>query len=340
MKKSVSQFISGLLIGIIIAVSGFALYVKNSKQDASKDGQKVLKLAHNQNNLHPVSIAIKSMKKRLEELSGGKLSLDIHGSGSLGDTSSCIEQLNSGLLDISTSSAAFMEAFVPEMGLFSLPYIFVDGNHYWRVLNGTLGKKLLQAGESKKLRGLCYFDAGSRSFYTKEKTINNPADLKGLKIRVMKSPIAMDMVKCLGGSATPISFGELYTALQQGVVDGAENNPPSFFTTKHYTVCKNLSMDEHTRVPDILLISTLTWNKLSVQEKKWLQQAANEASAYQRELWAKKTKDTLEAVKEAGVKITYPDKKPFMEKVKPMYKPYDGTKIGKMLKEIEKMKDK
>ncbi|UDQ99069.1 TRAP transporter substrate-binding protein [Lentisphaerota bacterium WC36G] len=336
MKKSVSNFLSGLLIGIIVSVSSFALFVKYNKN--SGDGKKVLKLAHNQDNKHPVHLALVQMKKRLEELSNGTISMNIHGSSVLGNTANCIEQLSTGKLDLSTSSVANMEAFVPEMGLFSLPYIFEDGEHYWNVLNGKLGKTLLQAGESKKLRGLCYFDAGSRSFYTKNKAINTPDDLKGLKIRVMSSPIAIDMVKCLGGSATPIAFGELYGALQQGVVDGAENNPPSFYTTKHYNVCKFLSMDEHTRVPDTLLISTITWDKLSPQERKWLQIAADEASKLQRELWAKKTTDALKAVEEAGIKINYPDKKLFMEKVKPMYKPYEGSKIGNMLKEIDKLK--
>ena len=339
MKKSVSQFIAGILMGILISVSGFALYVKHGKSgvNAGQGEQTVIKLAHNLDSKHPVNIALEKMKDRLDELSGGKMTLDIHGGGVLGGTSDCIEQLQSGVLDISTSSAAFMEAFVPELGVFSLPYIFFDNNHYWKVLNSELGKKLLQSGENKKLRGLCYFDAGSRSFYTKDKAINVPADLKSLKVRVMGSKIAMDMVKALGGAPTPISFGELYTALQQGVVDAAENNPPSFYTNKHHNVCKRLSMDEHTRVPDMLLISTLTWNKLSSQQQKWLQQAADEASAYQRKLWDEKTKDALKKVQEEGVIVNYPDKKPFMEKVKPMLKSYDGTKIGKILKEIEAM---
>lgn len=334
MKKSVSQFIAGLLIGILISVSGFALYVKSSKTE-NQSQQKTLKLAHNLDQSHPVHLAVVYMKKRLKELSGDKMTLDLYPSGVLGSTSSCIEQLQNDSLAISTSSASSLEAFVPELGVFSLPYLFRNDKHYWDVLDSNLGMKLLQAGENKKIRGLCYFDAGSRNFYTKTKAINTPDDLKSLKVRVMNSKTAIDMVKALGGSPTPISFGELYTALQQGIVDAAENNLPSFYSNKHYEVCKKLSMDEHTRVPDMLLISTSVWNKLSVQEQKWLQQAAKEASVYQRKLWKEKTEDALVKIKKEGVEVTYPDKKLFMKKVQPLLKSHDGTKIGKLLKEIK-----
>lgn len=220
------------------------------------------------------------------------------------------------------SSAAVMEGFAPNFKVLSLPYIFKGKEHQFEVLDGDIGKELMLEGEKYWLRGLTFYDAGSRSFYTKDAPVETPADLEGKKIRVMPSNTAINMVQELGGSPTPISYGELYTALQQGVVDAAENNPPSFFFSRHYEVCKFYSINEHTSIPDILLISTIVWNSLSEQEQQWLQEAAEESAEYQRELWAKSEQESLEAVEAAGVTITYPDKSKFAEQVEPMYESY------------------
>jgi TRAP-type C4-dicarboxylate transport system substrate-binding protein len=170
---------------------------------------------------------------------------------------------------------------------------------------------------------LCFFDAGSRSFYTKDKPIFQPSDLEGLKIRTQESPTSMKMVEALGGSPTPISWGELYSALQQGVVDGAENNPPSFYLSRHYEVCKYYSLDEHTSVPDILLISTKTWKDLTPEHQVILQEAANQALQMQKVLWKESSNHALEQVKKAGIEILYPDKKLFSEKIEPLYEEYN-----------------
>ena len=159
----------------------------------------------------------------------------------------------------------------------------------------------------------------SRSFYTKERPINHPDDLRGLKIRVMPSPSAVNMVRAMGGSPTPISWGELYTALQGGVVDGAENNPPSFYLSNHFEVCRYYSLNEHSTIPDVLLMSTKIWNTLSEEEQRWLQEAATESAEYQRKLWAESEQYSLEQAKAAGVQIIYPDKGPFIEKVQFLY---------------------
>jgi TRAP-type C4-dicarboxylate transport system substrate-binding protein len=169
---------------------------------------------------------------------------------------------------------------------------------------------------------LCFYDAGSRSFYTKNKPILKPDDLRGLKIRTQESPTSVKLVKALGGSATPIAWGELYTALQQGVVDGAENNPPSFYLSRHYEVCKHYALDEHTMVPDVLIISTIIWNDLSDQEKKWIQEAANESYEYQKKVWKESTEEALREVEKAGVQIYYPDKTLFEKKVEPLIEEY------------------
>lgn len=288
----------------------FALFVSCKKENAVKS----IKLAHSLGVTHPVHEAMVFMADKVKENSKGKLIVEIYPSSQLGSERQCLELLQIGSLGMTKVSAAVMENFSPKLKVFGYPYLFRNNEHRFKVYDGEIGQKLLIDGENYWLRGLTYFDAGNRSFYTKTKPIEKPEDLQGMKIRVMQSPTAIEMVETLGGAPTPISWGELYTALQQGVVDGAENNLPSFFTSKHYEVCKYFSVDEHTSIPDVLVISTIIWKTLTEEEKKWLMGAVQEATNYQRELWAKAEKEALKSIKEAGVKVNEPDKAIFEKK--------------------------
>jgi len=278
------------------------------------------------------------MAEKAAEKSGGRMRIDIYPSGQLGAERDLIELLQIGSLAMTKVSTAQLEGFVPEIKIFGVPYVFRDDEHRWKVLNGEIGKRLLLAGEKYFLRGMCYYDAGSRSFYTKDTPVNTPKDLEGLKIRVMRSITSVKMVQSLGGSATPISFGELYSALQQGVVDGAENNPPSFYSSRHYEVCKYYCLDEHSSVPDILLMSKVVWESLSTEEQKWLQESVDESVEYQKKLWNEASDEALNEVQKAGVNILYPDKSPFRESVKEMHNSYKGTPIYDLIREIENIK--
>jgi len=298
----------------------------------------VLKLAHALDIVHPVHRGMVFMSEKIEEHSNGKMRIDIYPGGQLGAERELIELLQIGSLAMTKVSTAPLEAFVPEMQIFGIPYLFRDQEHRWKVLNSPTGRRLLLSGESFFLRGLCYYDAGSRSFYSVNKPVLSPADLRGMKIRVMKSITAVQMIQALGGSPTPIPWGELYTALQQGVVDGAENNAPSFYSSHHYEVCPYYSIDEHTAVPDILLISTLVWNNLTQQEKGWLQQAVDESVVYQKKLWKESTQEALEEVQKAGVEIIYPDKQPFLEAVQSMHDSHKGTPLYDLIQEIKEIK--
>ena len=299
---------------------------------------RVLKLAHGLDPSHPVHSAMVYMADRCKEISNGELSIDIYPSGQLGSEQQCVELLQIGSLAITKVSAAVMESFTEEFKVLGLPYVFRSKEHSFNVLDGEIGDELLLSTEPYWIRGLCFYDAGSRSFYTIDTPINHPDDLKGLKIRVMKSITAMEMVKAQGGSPTPISWGELYTALQSGVVDGAENNPPSFYTSHHYEVCKYYSLNEHTMVPDVLIISQKVWKKLSEQERLWLQQAAEESVPVERELWAKSEKESLKIVEEAGVNIIYPDKEPFSDKVSELLESYrENEKLYDLITRIREV---
>ena len=290
-----------------------------------------LRLGHALDTQHPVHKAMVILGQEIEKQSEGKLTLNIYPSGQLGGERECLELLQIGSLDITKVSAAVLENFIPEYKVFSVPYMFRDKAHTFSVFDSEIGEGLLLKGEKFRLRGLTFYDAGSRSFYMKEAPVKSPSDLVGKKIRVQKSNMAVAMVNDLGGSPTPISWGELYTALQQGVVDGAENNPPSFFTSKHYEVCKFYSLDEHTAVPDVLLIGTDTWSRLTDQQKEWVKKAVKVSTTVQRELWATSEKESIAAVKKAGVQVVYPEKKPFEEQTKGILQLFDGNEEMKSL---------
>ncbi len=323
----------------ICLISLIALSVITFSSCADETNVKRIKIAHGLDQSHPVHKAMLYLAKVAAEKSHGELQITIYPSQQLGTERECIELLQIGSLGMTKVSSSVLEGFAPDFKVFSLPYIFRDDKHKFNFFESEAGKSLLRSTEKFRLRGLCYYDAGSRSFYTKEKPVLTPDDLKGLKIRTQESPTSVQLVNALGGSATPIAWGELYTALQQGVVDGAENNPPSFYTSKHYEVCKYYSLDEHTSVPDVLLISTVVWNELSDQEKQWLQEAADESYEYEKKLWKQATEEALEAVKKAGVHVYYPDKTLFEEKVKPLIEEFKSDKeISDLIDRIKAIK--
>ncbi|NMB80756.1 MAG: TRAP transporter substrate-binding protein [Ignavibacteria bacterium] len=285
---------------------------------SKESGTKRIKIGHGLDQTHPVHKAMLYLAERAAEKSNGKIQITVYPSQQLGTERECLELLQIGSLGMTKVSSSVLEGFVPDFKVFSLPFIFSTEKQKFDFFESSDGKDLLKSTQKFWLRGLCYYDAGNRSFYTKSKPILTPDDLKGLKIRTQESPTSVKLVRALGGSATPIAWGELYTALQQGVVDGAENNPPSFYLSRHYEVCKFYSLNEHTSVPDVLLISTVIWDDLSPQEQQWIQEAADESYQYQKKLWKEATEEALREVQKAGVKIFYPDKAPFEEKVKPL----------------------
>jgi tripartite ATP-independent transporter DctP family solute receptor len=276
-------------------------------------------MGHAQVVSHPVHNAMVFLGRRLEEKSGGRIKVKVYPNQQLGTERELVELLQIGSLGMTKVSAASLEAFSPEISVFGLPYLFRDDAHMNMVLKGEIGKELLVSTEKFWLRGLCFYDAGKRSFYSKSEPIAIPEDLAGLKIRVQESKMAINMVQGMGGSPTPVAYGELYTALQQGIVDAAENNPPSFYNSRHYEVCKFYSIDEHTAIPDVVLVSTKVWEGLNLEEQKWLQEAANESAVYQEGLWKEAVEEALREVQKAGVKISYPSKEPFLEKVSSVY---------------------
>ncbi|MDP5040269.1 MAG: TRAP transporter substrate-binding protein [Paraglaciecola sp.] len=301
------------------------------------DDTVILRLGHSLDTQHTVHKAMVYLGQRLDFYSEGKMKVIIYPSSQLGSEREMVELLQIGSLAMTKVSASPLEGFVPEMQLFSIPYVFRDREHFWTVLNSELGKSLLKGTEKVRLKGLGYYDAGSRSFYTTDTPVHTPADLKGKKIRVLNSPTAVKTVQALGGAATPVSWGELYTALQQGVVDGAENNPPSYFLSRHYEISRYYTLDEHTSVPDVMLASLAVWNSLTPEQQQWLSLAMADSVEYQKQLWQEASDEALAAVKAAGVEVIYPNKQLFRDAVVDFHQSFAGTSVGDIMQQIEKM---
>lgn len=328
MSTPIRLLLAALLIGTLYS----AFFLLNND---SGTGVKTLRLGHSLDAEHVVHKSLLVFKQHLEKISAGEMNVEVYASEQLGTQRDLVELLQMGSLAMTKVSIGMLEAFVPEMQVFNLPYVFRDKTHYWNTLNSDVGQELLESTTAVGLRGLAYFDEGSRSFYTCKTAVTTPSDLKGLKIRTMKSKSAVALMTELGASATPISFGELYTSLQQGVVDGAENNAITFYKARHYEICKNFTVDEHNSIPGIIIFSEIIWKKLTLQQKVWVREAMAESVAFQKDQWIKDTDATYKALREAGINIIYPDKNQFKEMVENYKRSFDNTSIGELLKRIE-----
>ena len=328
MKKTFSpqaSAITAIVLLLLLALGiGLAIHARSAQTGRETGQTRYLKLGHGLPTDHPVHQAMTKFAERLKERSGGKLQIRIYPSGMIGSEAECLKQVQNNQIDISKTSTAVLESSVPELIALSIPYVFRDSDHFWKVLDGPLGE---QIGDSLPgMRALTYYDAGERSFY-----------LKGLKIRTQQSRSAMDMVTLLGGAPTPIPWGELYTALSQGTVDGAENNLPSFDTGRHMEVCKYFTFSRHSRVPDVLVISRATWESLTPQERKWITEAARESSLYQRELWKEAEKLARERAEKQGVRFLNVDTAEFADRMKPMYDSMPA-KTAELIRKIREVK--
>ncbi len=286
----------------------------------------VLKAADVQPEDYPTVQALKYMGKLLDERSKGRIKMQVYAGAQLGQEKETIEMTQMGTVALSRVSTSPLVGFVPAMGVFSMPYLFRDADHFWKVLEGPVGAQMTKELEKSNMVGLAWIDSGARSFYTRNTPIDSPAQAKGQKIRVQQSKIFVDMINSLGASATPMDYGEVYSGLQTGLVDGAENNPPSLWAMKHYESAKYFALDEHARVPEMIIFSKKVWDTLSPDDQKLVKQAAVEAGVYERDLWAKYTEQSMKNLEAKGVIISKPDKEAFRKAVEPMYQKYPEYK--------------
>lgn len=269
---------------------------------------------------YPVSIGLEAFTAEIAEKSGGRLTGKTYHSGVLGDQPDAIEQMRLGSIDFAVFNLGPMGQVVPATNVVNLPFIFKDIDHMHRVVDGPVGQQLSDAMAEKGLVALAWYDSGSRSFYNSKKPIATPDDVKGMKIRVMNNDLFVDMIASMGGNATPMAFAEVYSSIKTGVVDGAENNWPSYDSTGHYEVAGYYSDTQHLIIPECVCVSTTLWNSLSDEDKEIVKTAARNSANLQRELWAKRDEASREKVLAAGVKFNQiTDKAPFQAAMKPVY---------------------
>lgn len=336
MSNPLSWWVLNILTTCFLATAIAALAIRTAGTSGGGSGNvRVLRLGHGLSADHPVHQAMVHMADRLKALSGGTLDLQIYPGGMIGSEDECFKQAQNAQIEFAKCSAAVLDGSVPEFQVVGAPFLFRDSDHFWAVMNGEIGKSLLKKIDG--LMGICYFDAGARSIYSTKKPVRVVGDMKGLKIRTQKSSIAMESMEALGASPTPISWGELYTALSQGTVDAAENNIPSFVTGRHFEVCKYFSFTEHQRVPDVLVMSRKIWDSLTPEQQGWIEQAAAEANAFQREAWRKSEEANEEIARDAGVEFIKVDRAPFIELSKPIYEKFSPElrELAERIKEVK-----
>lgn len=269
---------------------------------------------------YPTVTAVEAMGDMLEERSGGRICVDVFHSAQLGQEKDTIEQTQLGVIDLNRVSLGPFNNIIEETKVFSLPYIFRSVEHMHNVVDGEIGDEILGEFSNHDLVGLAYYDGGSRSFYNSQKPITSIEDIEGLKFRVMQSDVFVDMVDALGGNATPLPYGEVYSSIQTGVIDGAENNWPSFESSGHYEVAGYYTLDQHLIVPEVLVMSKMKFDSLSEEDQALIRQAAKDSMPIMREEWAAREKASEEKVRAAGVEIVENiDKTPFIEAMDVVY---------------------
>jgi tripartite ATP-independent transporter DctP family solute receptor len=288
---------------------------------------------------YPTTMAVVQMGKQLSEQTKGRLGIKVYPNGALGSEKDNIEQLRLGALDMMRINVAPLNGVVPETIVTGLPFVFRSTEHMRKVLDGPVGDDILASMESQGLVGLAFYDSGARSFYSK-KPIRSVADLKGLKIRVIQSDLFVAMVEALGANPTPMPYGEVYTALKTGIVDAAENNWPSYESSRHFEAAKFYTLDEHSLAPEVLVFSKVIWEKLSKEDQAAIRKAAKDSVPYMRKLWDEREVKSRKAVEAAGTQvITVANKQEFIDAMKPVYAKFANTpRLANLVKRIQDTK--
>ncbi|HET7191155.1 MAG TPA: TRAP transporter substrate-binding protein [Pseudolabrys sp.] len=291
---------------------------------------------------YPTVVAVENLGKKLEQATHGRISVQMYPAMQLGGEKEAIEQAQIGAIAFARVSVGALGPVVDDLNVFNMPYVFRNTAHMQQVIDGPIGQELLDkvTNSGKGLIGLCWMDAGARNFYDTKKPIKTVADLKGLKIRVIGNPIFVDMANAMGGNGVAMGYDQVFSALQTGVVDGAENNPPSYVFDNHYQVAKFYTIDEHLIVPEMLVLSKKAWDGMSKDDQALLLKFAKEAQQEERKLWAAYEQQAMDKAKAAGIQIIQvsdADKKAFQDAVKPVWDKY-GAKYAATVKRIQETK--
>ncbi|HOB02805.1 MAG TPA: TRAP transporter substrate-binding protein [Casimicrobium huifangae] len=288
---------------------------------------------------YPTVAAIDNMGKKLEAATNGRIKIQMFPGAVLGQEKEAVEQVQLGAIQMARISLGVIGPIVPEVNVFNMPFVFRDEAHMRKVIDGPVGDELLAKVTSSpaKLVALGWMDGGSRSLYTKKK-VTSPADLKGVKVRMMGNPLFVDTMNAMGGNGISMAYGEVFSALQTGVIDGAENNAPSYFTSNHYTTgTKYYAQTNHLIIPEIFVMSKVTWDKLSDADKALVKKLSREAQMEQRALWDKSVAEYTGKLKASGIEFVSVDQKPFYDATAPVRAKY-GAQLADLMKRVADVK--
>ena len=320
---------------LAVAVSGFGI------PPAAAQTKMVLKASDVHPAGYPTVVAVEQMGKKLEAATSGRLSVQMFPSMQLGGEKEAIEQAQIGAIQIARVSVGALGPVIDDLNVFNLPFLFRNTGHMQKVIDGPIGQELLDKVTNNPkagLIGIAWMDAGARNMYDTKRPIKTVEDLKGLKMRVMGNPMFVDMMNALGGNGVSMGYDQVFSALQTGVVDGAENNPPSFVFDNHYTAAKFYSLTEHLIVPEMVVISKKAWDTFSKDEQAMVLKFGREAQMEERILWGAYEKQAMDKARAAGIQIIdVGDKKPFQDAVKPVWDKY-GPKFAETIKRIQDVK--
>jgi tripartite ATP-independent transporter DctP family solute receptor len=276
-----------------------------SQQAGGGQQTRVFRLADNQPDGYPTVLGDLAMAKYVQEKTNGAIRIEVYNNSVLGDERTTIEQTQTGAIHFIRVGLNPLSSINPVMNALAMPFLFRDREHMFKVLDGPIGKELMESLQKQNLLGLCWLDAGFRNFYNSQKEIKTPADMAGLKIRVQESALMMDMVRFLGAQPTPMAYGEVYSGIQNGVIHGAENNWPSYITAAHFEVAKYFSTTAHMSSPEMILINTGVWNSLSTTEQQIIKDGAAEGARVERAAWLEAEAKYEAQAKASGNTITY-----------------------------------
>lgn len=329
-----------MIAGIaLVLVAGVIWRYRSQHQ---KEPEFVLSYAENQTKDYPTTLGAQKFADLVEERSNGRIQILVLAEGELGAESDVIAQMQYGGVDFARVSLSQLAEYIPQLNVLQMPYLYEDSAHMWRVLDGTIGDDFLDIVSQNELIGLSWYDAGARNFYNSKKPITCLEDMQGMRIRVQESEVMADMIEALGASAIPIPYADVYSALEQGTVDGAENNWPSYETMNHYEVAKYYTIDEHNRVPEMQICSKHTWSRLSEEDQQMILDCAKESALYERKLWKERESESEAKAIEQGVEVvelSAEEKKRFQEAVTGIYEKYCADQMDIIEKIIEENKE-
>ncbi|HUV07129.1 MAG TPA: TRAP transporter substrate-binding protein [Spirochaetia bacterium] len=315
----------GSLCLILFLLTAGLLFASGGAEKGAETKPVVLKFADNAADGHPSILADTYFAELVEKRTNGRIKVTVYHSGQLGDEKSTIEQVSFGGIDLVRTSLSPLTQFNSELNALMLPFLYSSREHYFKVIDGEIGDYFRSSLKDKDLYGICWYETGSRGFYNSKRPIRKVADMKGLKIRVQQSEMMIALVEALGASPTPMSFGEVYNALQTGVIDGAENNWPSYDATGHYEVAKYYTRDDHNRIPEIVLINLKRFESFSKEDQGIIMQAAAEAAKAQQKFWGERVEASKKKVMAAGnevIELTPVEKAEFQKAVMPLYEKF------------------